>query len=404
MKLRITLIILFVGQLLLLKAQLPILPINSNYLLGKTPIVNGAFNRIEYPQNLDNLFNKLVQLKTNPSVINIVQIGDSHTQPDFISSVVRYQLQQQWGDAGRGIVFPYQLANSNAPADVQSSSNINWQFSRIAKPDTNGSYGVAGFEIYSNNEAANISFSLSNKNNLQYFETVKVFSDTASQWQLKPQDDTIFMPHFYKNGVFQFSFPKPISAFTLSSINNTTTKKIYGFSLEKNNTGIRYHNIGVNGAQYKQYNASVLFWQQLSTLAPDCIIVSLGTNEAQKNDLNIDSFKLAVKTFIDSARAIAPQASVMITTPANSLKGGRANPMIVQINKAINEVCMANNIPLWDFYKAGGRTPLYWIKKGLMAKDQLHFNKEGYLLQGQLLYNALATAFNNYLTTKIEGK
>ena len=53
-----------------------------------------------------------------------------------------------------------------------------------------------------------------------------------------------------------------------------------GVVLESNNPGIIYHNIGVNGAKYSDYNKYPLFFDQLKALQPDLIIVSLGTNES----------------------------------------------------------------------------------------------------------------------------
>ena len=39
---------------------------------------------------------------------------------------------------------------------------------------------------------------------------------------------------------------------------------------------------------------------------------------------------------------------------------------------------------------------LDWFKKGLTAKDKLHFSRKGYELQGELLYRALQNGYLNY--------
>ena len=39
---------------------------------------------------------------------------------------------------------------------------------------------------------------------------------------------------------------------------------------------------------------------------------------------------------------------------------------------------------------------LVWFKKGLTAKDKLHFSSKGYALQGELLYRALKNGYLDY--------
>jgi hypothetical protein len=42
----------------------------------------------------------------------------------------------------------------------------------------------------------------------------------------------------------------------------------------------------------------------------------------------------------------------------------------------------------------GGENSIYpWLKKGLAAKDQLHFTKKGYYLQAELLSEAINNAY-----------
>jgi len=47
------------------------------------------------------------------SRINILQIGDSHIQADFLSEKVRNDIQSDFGNAGRGVVYHCGLAGTN---------------------------------------------------------------------------------------------------------------------------------------------------------------------------------------------------------------------------------------------------------------------------------------------------
>ncbi len=63
---------------------------------------------------LKDFFEKLKENENSrDQKINIVHIGDSHIQSDLMTNEVRKKLQQQFGNGGRGLVFPYQLAKTN---------------------------------------------------------------------------------------------------------------------------------------------------------------------------------------------------------------------------------------------------------------------------------------------------
>lgn len=73
---------------------------------------------------LESFFEKLKQNeKHNNQKINIVHIGDSHIQGDLMTNEIRKNLQQKFGNGGRGLVFPYQLAQTNGSYNERFYSN-----------------------------------------------------------------------------------------------------------------------------------------------------------------------------------------------------------------------------------------------------------------------------------------
>ena len=144
-----------------LSSPAQLIPVDEKGPAKKYPYVNTIFNRLFNSGGLDSFYHKLYDLKkTGTGVVNIVHIGDSHIQADYLSGFVRTSLQQYFGNAGRGLVFPYQLAQSNAPADVASSSNTTWQYNRLAHPEIPIAAGVSGYCIQSNALGASIDLSL----------------------------------------------------------------------------------------------------------------------------------------------------------------------------------------------------------------------------------------------------
>src|SRR5688500_6243657 len=64
-------------------------------------------NIIQNEGHLDDFYESLFQLKKGlPMKVNIVHIGDSHIQADFLTSPVRRNFQRQFGNAGRGLIVP----------------------------------------------------------------------------------------------------------------------------------------------------------------------------------------------------------------------------------------------------------------------------------------------------------
>jgi lysophospholipase L1-like esterase len=371
---------------------------------GKTPFINPVFNRIINNATLDSFYKKLYDLKrTGKGVVTIVHIGDSHIQADFLSAVVRNNLQQFFGDAGRGLVFPYQLAKSNAPQDIYSSSSISWQYNRLAHPEIPITAGVSGFVLRTDKTVA--SFNLGVRSGT-LFNRIKLFADSSNSWivQTEKENAPIVLQKDANDTLsyFKVDLEQPAASFTLSSLPSDHSKEFYGVSLENSSAGVLYHSIGVNGARYDQYNAATRFWQQLSALQADLFIISLGTNDAQRTDFNEPSFQQQLELFIHNLKLAAPGAAILITTAADSYyKRRHSNPILRSINASLNNYCIKNNIPLWDLYRisSGYGSAYKWLKMGLMNNDRIHFTSEGYHIQGQLLFNALAREYNNYISS-----
>jgi lysophospholipase L1-like esterase len=191
---------------------------------------------------------------------------------------------------------------------------------------------------------------------------------------------------------------QPATRFSLSSVSPDNAKEFYGVSLENSNPGILYHSIGVNGARYDQYNSADLFWQQLPALKPDLYIISLGTNEAQFAGFSENSFSKGLTLFLQKLKQASPGAAILITTAPDSYRGRRFNPVLQQLNNSLAVYCDKHYIPFWDLYHItnGYGSASTWSRRGLMARDRIHFSPEGYRLQGSLLLMALSKGYNNY--------
>jgi lysophospholipase L1-like esterase len=385
-------------------------PVDDNAVAKRYPFVSAVFNRIFNSTGLDSFYQKLYSLKKdNAGVVSVVHIGDSHIQADFLSGVVRNELQDFFGNAGRGLVFPYQLALSNAPDDISSSSNVRWQFNRVAHPEIQINSGISGYALTTTSSAANIRFSLRTSigDGLQSFNRLKFFLDTSVNTNWIFQADNLDIPYTLRredgdSSIYrEVDLKQPVTGFTLSCLPTDDPKAFYGVSLENSSPGVLYHTIGVNGARYDQYTIAPLFWKQLPALKADLYIISLGTNEAQRASFFEAMFLKDLEGFLQKLKEISPNASILITTAPDSYKLRRSsNKVLRQLNQSLTTYCNKNFIPLWDLYRItnGYGSAYSWSKRGLMNRDRVHFTAEGYRLQGSLLFNALAKGYNSYIS------
>lgn len=364
--------------------------------------LNTILNRISCG-DINTFYSKLVTLNVVDSgKINIVHIGDSHIQADFFTGEVRNTLQQIFGNAGRGLIFPYQLAKSNAPDDISSYSNVQWQYNRLVRNDDAVPCGVAGFGIQNNQYNATVNISLKPDNTTALFNTLKFFTDdAAASWLVKANnnnDDTIVITTNDGSLYHQVNLQNSSNSLSLSLLTPDTVHAFYGVVAENGQPGIVYHTIGVNGARYDQYINNPLFWKQLPALNADLYIISMGTNEAQANSFDEAGFINQVSLFLQRLKKASPHAAVLITTAADSYKGKHSNKILQQLNNSLYKYCSQKHIAFWDLYRItnGYGAARNWLRKGLMNNDRVHFKPEGYRLQGQLLVTALLNGYNTY--------
>ena len=249
---------------------------------------NEEDNSIQNAAHLDDFLEELLQLRvTGKGKINIIHIGDSHIQADYLTDVVRRDIQHDFGNAGRGLIFPFRVAGTNEPANFRSSSTFSWKVKRCVSPDQPLPIGIGGVTINTDQPNADFSIRVNNNDVADYsFNAVTLFfqkdissfhfalRDTANQ-------DLAFMGPFTDEPFVNYSrvvLPHAVDQINIKTLKSTEDQKqatIFGIDLENGREGIRYHAIGVNGAKYAHYNAALYFAKQTQALKPSLFVISL---------------------------------------------------------------------------------------------------------------------------------
>lgn len=366
--------------------------------------------------------------QADSQVVSILHLGDSHVQAGFLPEAAAKGFREKFGDAGAGWVFPYNLGGTNGPDSYRWSSPIRWSADRVV--DRNQAYwpGPGGIVISTMQPRPALSFSAKQGS----ASRIKVFYDAGpGKAQLFMSDASITQEDavFPENGQQATIVPdSSVSAFQLRWPEHTGGAfRFYGALLQHGGCGVLYHAIGINGAQWMHYNQqAATLPAQLQVTQPQLLIFSLGTNEAF-GGVTAAQLRQEMEKTMQAVREYAPEAAVLFTTPPYGMMKKRqipyrkkvgtktrtyyrvsyaANPQVAVLRTEILAYCRNNGYACWDFYEAmrnDKRFTRAW------SNDRVHFNAYGYTLQGKLLYDAVAAAYdewikNNELTDVFTGK
>lgn len=355
-------------------------------------------NRIAFKPTfyVENSFDNLVrrsQVFNEP--IRILHIGDSHIQADMFTGETRNLLAQWLGDENpaRGLSFPYQLAGTNNPPDFDISSSVQWQRERIVDVKSSSKLGVSGIALVTGEKEGTLSMKLNPKWSFgKNFNLVKLhFNDESSINFTTETEGTAIQ----EQGVWSFYINNSSDSITINFKNISkpqTDFRLYGLELLNTNSKVVYHAAGVNGAEVRTYLLSANIEWQVAQLEPQIVIISLGTNDVYNSAFNSTVFRENLKELVLRVRSASENAFIILTTPGDHLLSRtNENPSLEKIQDDIYAVASENSCGVWDFYQVmGGKGSIkLWAHYGLCAPDMLHLNRNGYRLQGALLFNAL---------------
>ena len=159
---------------------------------------------------------------------------------------------------------------------------------------------------------------------------------------------------------------------------------------------------GANGAEYATYNQKPEFFKETALLQPDLVVISMGTNEAF-GFLDQNVFENNIDAFISQIKWYNPTADILITTPGEALRKKRyLNPNIEKVCSILINYAASSNVAVWNLntLMGGVGSMKKWYTAGLAQKDKIHYNRDGYYLQGFLLYNALMNELDKPATER----
>ena len=171
---------------------------------------------------------------------------------------------------------------------------------------------------------------------------------------------------------------------------------------------ISYTDMGVNGATCLTFTHPDRI-AAIAALKPELLILSFGTNESHNRRYNTLLHYRQMDELVRMLRDSLPNVPLLMTTPPGSYDSFRKsrrrrtysiNPRTAIAVETMRRFADDNGLAVWDMYEAVGgrqRACLNWQEAKLMRPDHVHYLPEGYVLQGELFYQALLKAYNDYV-------
>lgn len=381
-------------------------------------------NTIHQDTALYGFFGLLEHADSN--VVSVLHLGDSHIQAGYLPVATGAALQKEFGNAGRGWVFPYNLAGTNGPDDYRWHSTVRWKSDKIIDRYKESDLGPGAIMITAGSSSPALSFNGRSGNGLDdEVSKAQLFYDAGSSdgsVTAPGAQVTITRSPFPGTGTLSkatLEFPAAVQSFqTRWEGNGTGAFRFYGAILQNGRNGVLYHAVGINGAQYQHYTESAAtLVAQMEALRPQLVIISLGTNEAYSG-LRAAAVTAQIDSTVRLLRQRQPDVAILLTTPPECMRTVRKayrkkvgkkyrtyyrvnfypNPSIGMVTREIVSYCRENGLACWDF-NALNKAMKSSFASG-WAPDHIHFNARGYQLQGRLLYEALYEAYQQYLEQK----
>ena len=366
-------------------------------------------NKIQEKQHLNLFYNKL---NLNKEPIKILHLGDSHVMIGHFTNEIRRIFDSAFGIISYGWTFPNQIGNYNT---LYTNSKLNVgkrSFNNNLYKESYFKNGIAGQSIQLLDTINEVEFSLKNvPSKFQYFNAINILYQSDSNVMLTVyafdttdiKKDSVIKKPFLTN---YYTQKERLSIFTLNDnynkikiyVNKKDTSSLFnllGIYLGNNNLnkGIIYNSLGVGGSNLNSIvNNNSLLVGEISNYQPDLIILSFGSNDAYYKSFDEKEYKNKIESFINIVTLNQSNVCFLITSPPDSKSKNKIPINLSKIQEVFKQVAIKfNNVAYWDLrtIMGGNKSVLQWLKPKLASYDKLHYTKDGYILQANLLMNAI---------------
>lgn len=378
------------------------------------------YDFLKYDQNIiewvnytaiDDFFYKLKN--THKRKLTVLHIGDSHIQADIYTGFLRDKLQEIFGYGGRGFVFPYRAAGTHSAYDYKTLAKGEWDKSRNVEREIRYDIGISGVTIHTTDSSASFSiiFNKRYESIKENFTVLKIFLKRSPlSYDLilnNSSDKQSYYIDTYEgvenNAYIQVDLrnaPDTLEFTVHKSDSLQNFLEFYGLIIEsKEDKGIVYNSVGINGAAYRSILQQSLFGPQLEVLKPDLLVLDLGANDFYRGAYNYEVMRNNLERILQIIRQASPSTEILITNSQDIYSRRRNITNCIDFSKMTREVAFENNCAFYDYYVVSGGqyAMLKWLSYNLAQRDRVHLTTSGYTTKAQLIANAFLNSYARVL-------
>lgn len=373
------------------------------------PFMNMGYNHLCFSRDSSNflkLYKKLDDLKTKKNNrIAIAHFGGSHVQAGTWSSTFVNNFQKDFKTVGGGyFVFPYKIAKTNGQAFATTFSNGNWKRFRAIGQDFCSPLGMSALSISTHDSVTNFGVALTKKAICKSFSSIKVYHNFTDGFEFAVDSLHNFQPirtDFKDQGYTLLNFELPVDSINFKLLRKDEAHQdfmLFGFSLDNElQPGFYFAGLGANGAASGSFLRCLDLSSQFSSLNADLVIISLGVNDTQSKNFEREEYIENYDSLITVLKKANPDVAIILTTTTdNFIKRKTSNKRTIVARDAMFELMEKHNIAVWDLFSVMGgyKSMVKWQKAGLAGRDRVHFSPKGYVLLGNLMYEAFNKSYN----------
>ena len=346
---------------------------------------------------------RLEELAQKDSV-RILHLGDSHVAADYITRTIRHRLQARFGNAGRGYIAVDQRARYGG----RRLERKGWRRFRLIDPGAlSRPMGFTGMILESTRPGASVSFELEPNDSSVTIHYVagpgrtpyKVSADgfplatlDASAPRIQTRSDHV---------VIDLPPPAPKEIVIEATGDDA---QLLGLSFETREAGVLYDTVGPVGVDAKTYVSlnENSFVSQISSLAPDLVVLMIGGNDAlalRKKRQSFEEVEQAHRELLRRIRKGAPNADCLIFGPMDAAekKGNRygSKTFVLEMVRFQKRLAKSSKCAFWNTFKAMGGEGSFgrWLSLNMTSKDLVHPRSLGGDLLGHMFTRALVDSY-----------
>lgn len=370
---------------------------------------------LERPQALERFFAKLAELENGSASddVRISQLGDSHTAADWETGPIRRQLQERFGNGGRGFVpvgRPWKAWSQEGVLTGvvgQWTTEMNHPASRKVAGD--GAFGLSGFALATRQPGS------------AWLQVMTATSRIELDYLEGPSGGSFdLMVDGVRAARIATHAQQRRSAFRAVDLVEAARHRvevrplgdgdvrIFGLALDRSEQrGLVLDALGINGARI----ATPLSWseplwsEELRHRAPALVILAYGTNDAVDTETTADRFEAGLTEMLGRVAHALPSASCLILGPPDRAiksagKKWETPPRLREIIARERHAAEVSGCAFFDQMEAmGGEGSMARWATGSSPRgqqDRVHLTREGYADLGGAFVTDLLRAYDRW--------